>query len=179
MNDEVRRLADAVLYEGHVLWPYRRSSPKNRDRWTFGGIYPRAYARATSDRSEVRTECLAEGDDPTLDVELRFLHAVHRQAAAGEEARPVDQLGGYLTWDETTERSSPEEMAGRPIEERDVAQQIEGRTDGQGERGHRVELVAHVVQRRLQAEREEDDPRDEQQVEITVGVAGQANLRNA
>jgi hypothetical protein len=105
MSDEVRRLADAVLYEGHVLWPYRRSSIKNRQRWTFGGVYPRAYAESSSDRFVVQTECLVEGDDPELDIEVRFLHVLHRQAVAGDSRSPVDQLDGYLTWDETAERT--------------------------------------------------------------------------
>ena len=37
MTDPIRRIADAVLYEGYLLWPYRRSATKNRQRWTFGG----------------------------------------------------------------------------------------------------------------------------------------------
>lgn len=103
--DAIRRLADAVLYEGHVLWPYRRSAIKNRQRWTFGGIYPDAYARSTSDRSVAAVECLVEGAAVTVDVDVRFLHVVHRQAVAGDAAEPMDELGGFLTWDETTERT--------------------------------------------------------------------------
>ncbi len=103
--DPVREIADAVLYEGHVLWPYRRSAIKNRQRWTFGGVYPAAYAQASSDRSAVQVECLLEGQSAAVDVEVRFLHVVHRQAASGESLEPVDELGGYLTWDETTERT--------------------------------------------------------------------------
>ena len=41
-RDPVRAIADAVLYEGYVLWPYRRSALKNQRRWTFGGVYPAA-----------------------------------------------------------------------------------------------------------------------------------------
>ncbi|MFL5925966.1 MAG: hypothetical protein ACJ77E_03415 [Gaiellaceae bacterium] len=103
--DPVRQIADAVLYEGHVLWPYRRSSLKNQQRWTFGGVYPAAYAGSTADRSVVAVECLVEGHAPAVDVEVRFLHAVRRQAAAGPELTPVDEIAGYLTWDETTERT--------------------------------------------------------------------------
>ncbi len=105
MRDVVREIADAVLYEGHVLWPYRRSSIKNRQRWTFGGVYPDAYACASSDRSVVQVECLLEGTDAAVDVGVRFLHVVHRQAAEGETLRPVDEIAGQLTWDETTERT--------------------------------------------------------------------------
>ena len=42
--DPVREIADAVLYEGYVLWPYRRSALKNRQRWTFGGVYPPGWS---------------------------------------------------------------------------------------------------------------------------------------
>jgi len=104
MTDPVREIADAVLYEGHVLWPYRRSSIKNQQRWTFGGVYPHASARERSDRSIVQAECLLEGDEVSIDVGVRFLHVVHRQATRGEGVA-VDEVGGYLTWDETTERT--------------------------------------------------------------------------
>ena len=36
-----RRIADAVLYEGYLLYPYRASARKNRYRWTFGVLVPR------------------------------------------------------------------------------------------------------------------------------------------
>ena len=37
MTDPVRQIADAVLYEGYILWPYRRSATKNRQRaWRRG-----------------------------------------------------------------------------------------------------------------------------------------------
>jgi hypothetical protein len=53
VTDPVRAIADAVLYEGYVLWPYRRSALKNTHRWTFGGVYPRAHAEGRE-----------AGDDP-------------------------------------------------------------------------------------------------------------------
>jgi hypothetical protein len=46
--DAVRKIADAVLYEGYILWPYRRSALKNTQRWTFGGVYPARGARSTT-----------------------------------------------------------------------------------------------------------------------------------
>ncbi len=42
----VDQIASAVLYEGYILYPYR-PSVKNRQRWTFGGLVPRAYSQAT------------------------------------------------------------------------------------------------------------------------------------
>ena len=41
-DDGVGKIAQAVLYEGYLLYPYRPST-KNRQRWTFGGIYPREW----------------------------------------------------------------------------------------------------------------------------------------
>jgi hypothetical protein len=78
VTDPVRQIADAVLYEGYLLWPYRRSALKNQRRWTFGGVYPEAHSRLhPDDRSVMRTQCLLEGGDPAdVDVTVRFLHVV-------------------------------------------------------------------------------------------------------
>jgi hypothetical protein len=113
--DPVRALADAVLYEGYVLWPYRRSALKNQRRWTFGGVYPRAHSAAhPDDRWTMRTECLLEGD-ARVDVTVRFLHVVARQLFAGDE--PVDELTvdgtRFLSWDEAIEREVTLRAPGR------------------------------------------------------------------
>jgi hypothetical protein len=111
--DAVRQIADAVLYEGYVLWPYRRSALKNTRRWTFGGVYPRAHSEEhPDDRWTMRTECLVEGPpEATVDVRVRFLHVVRRQVmgqAPSGALEPVDELTvdgeRYLTWEEATER---------------------------------------------------------------------------
>ena len=36
----VRAVADAVLYEGYLLYPYRANSRKNQSRWQFGVLGP-------------------------------------------------------------------------------------------------------------------------------------------
>jgi hypothetical protein len=109
----VRQIADAVLYEGYILWPYRRSALKNTRRWTFGGVYPRDHSRRhADDRCTMRTECLVEGAPTSaVEVRVRFLHVVRRQAmkATPDGGRePVDELTAagqrHLTWDEATER---------------------------------------------------------------------------
>jgi hypothetical protein len=110
--DPVRAIADAVLYEGYILWPYRRSALKNQRRWTFGGVYPRAHSAAHPDDPwTMRTECLLEGGpDATVEVRVRFLHVVTRRVgrAAGDGLELVDALevGGerHLAWDEAAER---------------------------------------------------------------------------
>src|SRR5690348_5913716 len=47
-----RAVADAVLYEGYLLYPYRRSSPKNRVRWQFGVLAPRSWIEARGAAAE-------------------------------------------------------------------------------------------------------------------------------
>jgi hypothetical protein len=110
--DAVRRIADAVLYEGYVLWPYRASALKNQRRWTFGGVYPRAHSEGRDDDPWLmRTQCLVEGDDETaVDVGVRFLHVVAREVAeqTPDGLRPVAELRvgdqRHLAWDEARER---------------------------------------------------------------------------
>ncbi|MGA9801078.1 MAG: hypothetical protein WBQ68_18830 [Terriglobales bacterium] len=74
-------IANAVLYEGYMLYPYRPSSVKNRQRFNFGVLYPRAYSEAQSgsDAWSNQTECLVEGSALTaIEVKVRFLKLVAR-----------------------------------------------------------------------------------------------------
>ena len=111
--DAAKKIAEAVLYEGYLLWPYRRSARKNQQRWTFGGVHPRAYseARGGDDPWIMQTQCLVSGDEQsTIDVSVRFLHVVERKVGVkrSEDLEYVDELrvGGelYLSWDEAVER---------------------------------------------------------------------------
>jgi hypothetical protein len=108
--DAVRRIADAVLYEGYLLWPYRKSALKNQQRFTFGGVYPPSWEQ---DASSVQTQVLLQGPhDLSVDVSVRFLHVVRRQALRLDEAtgahEPVEELsaGGeqFVSWEEAVER---------------------------------------------------------------------------
>src|SRR5689334_6887092 len=81
----VEQVVNAVLYEGYMLYPYRPSAVKNRQRWTFGGVYPQAYslAQGGADAWSMQTECLVEGNRrTTLDVKVRFLHIQARDVGA-------------------------------------------------------------------------------------------------
>ncbi len=103
----VDQIADAVLYEGYLLYPYRPSI-KNRQRWTFGGLYPRSYseAQAGTDPWTSQTECLVRaGDGARLSVRVRFLHLQLRRVE-GADAQPGRDLGfvGPSTWQEAVER---------------------------------------------------------------------------
>ena len=115
-------VADAVLYEGYLLYPYRRSSAKNRVRWQFGVLAPRAWVEArrsgketvagSADAWRQRTECLLEvKPSARLWVRLRFLQpqrrSVRQRGADGRFAE-VDALDvdgeRHLTFDEAVPR---------------------------------------------------------------------------
>jgi hypothetical protein len=110
--DPIRAIADAVLYEGYILWPYRRSALKNQRRFTFGGVYPPAHTSAhPDDAATMQTEVLLRGDaQASVEIAVRFLHVVQRSVAhrRGEALEPVDELiidgERYLAWDEAVER---------------------------------------------------------------------------
>jgi hypothetical protein len=80
-----RQIADAVLYEGYLLYPYRASARKNQIRWQWGVLVPPAYAAAGhGEHATSHSEFLLEpGIDPVLHVRLRFLQLQHRSGGDG------------------------------------------------------------------------------------------------
>ena len=111
-----RKIADAVLYEGYVLYPYRASAKKNRVRWQFGVVVPRGYSeRGGSEPWAMQTECLVEpGAAPTVDLRVRFLQVQARTVEAAAEGgfRAVESLEidgrELVTWEEGVERQLDE-----------------------------------------------------------------------
>jgi hypothetical protein len=100
----VDQIANAVLYEGYLLYPYR-PSVKNRQRWTFGGLYPRMYSEANqaSDPWISQTECLVEGGESTgLSVRVRFLQLQTRRVERADNSST--DPGGPSVWQEAVER---------------------------------------------------------------------------
>jgi hypothetical protein len=81
-------IAKAVLYEGYMLYPYRPSSVKNRQRFNFGVLYPKLYSEAQtgSDAWTMQTECLVEGLSPLIEIRVRFLKLVARTARDATDA---------------------------------------------------------------------------------------------
>jgi hypothetical protein len=72
----VETIADAVLFEGYILYPYRPSSIKNRKRWNFGTLYPRSFVEAEAPQEAWRfcAEVLVEGSDASrIAARVRFL----------------------------------------------------------------------------------------------------------
>ena len=102
MNFEaVEKVANAVLYEGYMLYPYRPSSTKNQQRWNFGTLYPQAFAQAQlpAEAFSLQAECLVEATaEARLSVRVRFLHLDPQQAKAD-------------TWVEGVERDSKIELS--------------------------------------------------------------------
>ena len=96
--DPVRKIADAVLYEGYILYPYRASAQKNQSRWQFGVVMAPGYAAADpSETSFTRAECVLEhSGQPTVRVLLRFLQVQRRTSGGGSSATEI--------WDEAVER---------------------------------------------------------------------------
>ncbi|WP_406404496.1 hypothetical protein OH805_35100 [Streptomyces sp. NBC_00879] len=106
-----RQVADAVLFEGYVLYPYRASAAKNRLRWQFGVLVPPAWGAECEEHDFQHTECLMEPKTgASLAVEVRFLHARRRtvqQALPGGGFETVPELPledrVLVPWDEGVE----------------------------------------------------------------------------
>jgi hypothetical protein len=117
---EVRRVADAVLYEGYILYPYRASAQKNHSRWQFGVLMPPGYAAADpSESSTMQAEVVFEHrGQPAVEVTVRFLQVQRRTDGATPDTSVPDtgvaDVGvadtGILdtavpaVWDEAVER---------------------------------------------------------------------------
>src|SRR5271166_1192095 len=107
--DRARAVADAVLYEGYLLYPYRGTSSKNQSRWQFGVLGPPGAADAgLGEDDTLAAQFLVDGAS-AITLVVRFLQLQHRQtereAAGGFE--PVHELatvsGSWLSWDEAVE----------------------------------------------------------------------------
>ncbi|MGW4567751.1 hypothetical protein ACWEN3_37030 [Streptomyces sp. NPDC004561] len=124
--EQVSAVADAVLYEGYLLYPYRRSSPKNRVRWQFGVLLPRTWVErdgpvvpgisGSADSWYQQTECLVRvpHDEAVVRVRVRYLQMQHKQMEAADAAgghRPVESLrtddgATHLSFDEAVPRET-------------------------------------------------------------------------
>lgn len=109
----VERIADAVLYEGYILYPYRPSAVKNQQRWNFGVVCPPEWetAQRGTENSTMQTECLIEADaSTTVDVKVRFLHLLLRESE------------GQSSWQEAVEREVV--IAGINLHELELPQRV-------------------------------------------------------
>lgn len=111
--DRALEVANAVLYEGYVLYPYRASAQKNQVRWQFGVLTPRVWSEAGAGEPWAsQTETLLEpAADAVLQIKIRFLQAQAKlieETDGAEGFRPVAALevadALHLTWDEGVEQ---------------------------------------------------------------------------
>src|ERR1700730_6740235 len=121
----VNEVVEAVLYEGYILYPYRPSAKKNRQRFTFGRVYPHAYSEAQKGAEPfvMTTQCVAlsQGEGTRLEVSTRFLHVTSKEILSPREPwhdLPASLSPGlvevvpelvvegqhFLTWQEAVER---------------------------------------------------------------------------
>ncbi|MGI5347898.1 hypothetical protein ACQEU8_06835 [Streptomyces sp. CA-250714] len=149
---QLRAVADAVCYEGYLLYPYRRSSPKNRVRWQFGVLAPRAWAEANGACGAGRpgvsgaaeswyqqTVCLFEAaPEAVLRVRVRYLQAQHKSVqrrTGGDSWETVEalDLDGelHLSFEEAVPRETDIEvpLADLPAGERTYPVGAPGGTD--------------------------------------------------
>ncbi|MCX4849643.1 hypothetical protein [Streptomyces sp. NBC_00893] len=156
--DQVRSIADAVLYEGYLLYPYRASSHKNRSRWQFGVLGPpHATAASFGEEPEMEMQCLlAPQDGPSaVTVHLRFLQLQVREVrSTGEDGVevPVGQLivdgVPVMSWDEAVEREVV--LTALPLDEAtDAFHEVPGGEESEPVTDARGVLVGRIVRRRL------------------------------
>jgi hypothetical protein len=150
--EAARAVADAVLYEGYLLYPYRASATKNQVRWQFGVLGPPACPPGEGEPPTMATDCLLEAAPMTaVGVHLRFLQLQDRQverATPGGGFEPVAELATgpqtLRSWEEAVDRSV--ELG--PITVEDLARGVDLPVAVAG--GIEVEAVAggRVVRRR-------------------------------
>ncbi|MFJ2375578.1 hypothetical protein ACIOZL_22645 [Streptomyces sp. NPDC087769] len=156
--DQVRSIADAVLYEGYLLYPYRASSHKNRSRWQFGVLGPpHATAASFGEEPEMETQCLlAPHDGPAaVSVHLRFLQLQVREVrSTGEDGVevPVGQLivdgVPVMSWDEAVEREIV--LPALPLGEvTDAVHEVPGGEETEPLTDARGVVAGRIVRRRL------------------------------
>jgi hypothetical protein len=105
--DGVETIAAAILYEGYILYPYRPTAIKNRQRWNFGTLYPRVYAEAQRPPEPfcLVAECLLVAEaNASLDLKISFLQLVPQQQTSSEDLRELSDPS--LAWEKAIERTS-------------------------------------------------------------------------
>ena len=111
-TEYARAVADAVLYEGYLLYPYRATSAKNQSRWQFGVLGPPGALEAgVGEDAVLASQFLLRGTGAAITLHLRFLQLQQRsaqQAGASGKLHEVPELvvgaQRWLTWDEAVEQ---------------------------------------------------------------------------
>lgn len=165
--EPAEQIADAILYEGYVLYPYRASATRSGQRRQPSVLAP----ESPSDGGEPamsQTECLVEpGTAPAVTIRVRFLQLQRRtlEDAGGREV-PTLRVGSrsWVAWDEAvaqTVQVGPLPLAGSV---RDVipirasgGRTVEAVHDADGVLRGRVVRTRWPLDAELTAEAEPDD----------------------
>lgn len=95
----VDAIASSVMYEGYMLYPYRASALKNRQRFNFGVVWPHDDCQS-GEAWFLHTECLLRAADRSMvTARVRFLQLYER---AGDRPPVPDSLD--TGWQDATER---------------------------------------------------------------------------
>lgn len=165
--DRARTIADAVLYEGYLLYPYRANSAKNQTRWQFGVLGPTGAAAAGigEDDSLSAQVLVAPRGKATVSIVVRFLQLQHRgvERDLGDgRFEPVDELvsasQSWLRWDEGVER----EISFEPLNiESGLPQtlpiEVDAGTEIETVDGGRLVRTRRALRAQLEITREYDD----------------------
>jgi hypothetical protein len=151
---EARRVADALLYEGYLLYPYRASAAKNQVRWQYGVLGPLGAAEAgVGEDPELQTECLLEDHgDLRLDVQLRFLHVQSRTVEVAAHEVDLLQVGpaSWVPWHEAVEEQVDvrDEALQGLFDGRTIVIEVPGGQDIEALRDEAGQLVGRLVRNR-------------------------------
>ncbi len=170
--ESVRAVADAVLYEGYLLYPYRATSRKNQVRWQFGVLGPHDAERlGVGENSHLSTQCLLRVPPPEdvgdfsggssagsarVRVHVRFLQIQQRRVQRREPDRSfVDvaelRLGEdrWFSWDEAVEVERTHDVGlGELTGGRSWSVEAGGGEDHEPLRDARGELAGRLVRQR-------------------------------
>ncbi len=109
--DAVRALADTVLYEGYVLYPYRATADKNQVRFQWGVLMPvDVVAADPSERASCRTTVVVDGVPAVLSLTVRLLQVQRRhvESPAGVEVERLEAGDTvHLPFDEAVPHELP------------------------------------------------------------------------
>lgn len=112
-SEIVEKIVRALLYEGYMLYPYRPSAIKNRQRWNFGVLTPQYFSDANQGTEAwmMQTECLVQTPkDARLSINVRFLQLVSGEPVE-RDISVTDQSLNELT---TMPREFPFRISAEP-----------------------------------------------------------------
>lgn len=137
----VERIAQTLLYEGYVLFPYSAASLKNRVRMSFGELVVAGEVGRTCQTSETLVEpcpgCMLFARVAFLQPvrrrlfdaagrEVRTLEAAGRRVDAWHEAREVVACVGPIVWEEIAAGPVVVPIHAAPVDEREVLIGVDG-----------------------------------------------------